>query len=175
MLALHGSPGSGKTTLSRVMALALREADVPHAVVDLDDLAMVYPEQPRSFARENLRAVWPNFAGIPGLRLIVPTVLADEAEVHELRAVVPGCRLIVCELTAPEHVLKERVMAREPDDYWQRRLCAFVDLFHSRDDLGRIRDFQVSTHNRSEEDAALEVAGRAGWVYVTVRAGRKVA
>ena len=99
VLALHGSPGSGKTTLSRVMASQLRAADVPHAVVDLDDLSMVYPEQPRPFARENLRAMWPNFAGIPGLRLIVPTVLADEQEVRDLQAVVPGCRLIVCELT----------------------------------------------------------------------------
>lgn len=89
VLALHGSPGSGKSTLSRVMGLQLREADVAHAVVDLDDLAMVYPEQSRGFARENLRAMWPNFASVPGLRLIVPTVLADEAEVHALRAVVP--------------------------------------------------------------------------------------
>ena len=164
VLALHGSPGSGTSTLSRVMASQLRAADVPHAVVDLDDLSMVYPEQPRPFARENLRAMWPNFAAIQGLRLIVPTVLADEQEVYDLQAVVPGCRLIVCELTAPEQILKQRVTAREPTPYWQQRLCDFVDLFHSRDDLARIRDFQVSTHNRSEEEAALDVAQRAGWL-----------
>ena len=67
------------------MASQLRAADVPHAVVDLDDLSMVCLEQPRPFARENLRAMWPNFAAIPGLRLIVPTVLADEQEVYDLR------------------------------------------------------------------------------------------
>ena len=108
--------------------------------------------------------MWPNFAAILGLRLIVPTVLADEQEVYDLQAVVPGCRLIVCELTAPEQILKQRVTAREPTPYWQQRLCDFVDLFHSRDDLARIRDFQVSTHNRSEEEAALDVAQRAGWL-----------
>ena len=108
--------------------------------------------------------MWPNFAAILGLRLIVPTVLADEQEVYDLQAVVPGCRLIVCELTAPEQILKQRVTAREPTPYWQQRLCDFVDLFHSRDDLARIRDFQVSTHNRSEEESSLDVAQRAGWL-----------
>ncbi len=145
------------------MSELLRDADLAHGVVDLDDLSLVYPWPQRSFARENLRAIWPNYATIPGLRLILPSVVADAAELVELRATVPCSRFLVCELTAPESVLKERVTAREPNEFWQQRLSEFVDLFHRRTDLAGIRDFQVSTHDRSIEDSAREVIERAGW------------
>jgi len=35
---------------------------------------------------------------------------------------------------------------------------------HARNDLDKIRDFLVSTHERSEEDAAREVIEKAGWL-----------
>jgi hypothetical protein len=66
-------------------------------------------------------------------------------------------------LTAPEAVLKTRVTAREPNEYWQGRLCDFVDLYHRRNDLTRIRDLQVETHGRSVDEAAREVIEKAGW------------
>ncbi len=163
VLVLHGSPGSGKTTLSRVVSELLREADLAHAVIDLDDLNMVYPSPPRSFARANLRAIWPNYAAIPDLRLILPSVIADQEELEHLRGAVPGSRFVVCELTAPEAVLKERVTSREPNEFWRQRLRGFVDLFHARSDLEEIRDFWVSTHDRSIEESAREVVEKAGW------------
>src|SRR5215471_15959304 len=134
-----------------------------HAVIDLDDLCMVHPYPRRSFARENLRAIWPNYAAIPNLKLVIPSVIADEEELGLLRAAVPGARFVVCELTAPEAVLKDRVTAREPNEYWQSRLRDFVDLYHRRTDLPTIRDFQVSTHDRSVDEAAREVVEKSGW------------
>ena len=163
VLVLYGSPGSGKTTLSRAVSELLREADLTHAVVDLDDLSLVYPAPPRSFALANLRAIWPNYSAIPGLRLILPSIIADQEELEQLLAAVPGSHLSVCELTAPEAVLKERVTAREPNEFWRQRLLAFVDLFHTRSDLEAIRDFCVSTHGRSVEESAREVVAKAGW------------
>jgi chloramphenicol 3-O-phosphotransferase len=162
VLVLHGSPGSGKTTVARAVSELLREAELAHAVVDLDDLNMVYPWPPRSFARDNLRAIWPNYAAIPDLRLVLPTVIADKHELVQLREALPGARLVVCELTAPEEVLKERVTARDPNEFWQQRLRDFVDLFQARSDLRGIRDFHVSTHARSVAESAREVISRTG-------------
>jgi len=163
VLVLHGSPGSGKTTLARVITELLRTADVANAVIDLDDLNMVYPDPPRSFARDNLRAIWPNYATVPDLKLLLPSVIADEEERALLQAAAPGSRFVVCELTAPEPVLKQRVTAREPNEFWRDRLRDFVDLYHRRDDLEKIRDFQVSTYGRTEGEAAREVIEKAGW------------
>ena len=81
----------------------------------------------------------------------------------QLRAALPGSRLIVGELTAPEAVLKERVTAREPNEYWQNMLRSFVDLYHRRNDLARIRDFQISTYDRSVDEAAHEAIDKMGW------------
>jgi hypothetical protein len=106
VLVLHGSPGSGRSTLSGATADPLRESGLANAVIELDDLTMVYPDPERSFARNNLRAIWPNYAAIAGLRLVIPSVIADEDERVQLRAAVPGSRFVICELTAPETVLK---------------------------------------------------------------------
>lgn len=163
VLVLHGSPGSGKSTLSRAIAELLRAADVANAVIDLDDLSLIYPHPGRSFARDNLRAVWPNFAAVPHLKVVLPTVVVDEEELGQLRAVVPGSTFVVCELTAPLVVLRQRVSTREPNEFWQDRLRSFVDLYHRRTDLARIRDFEVATHGRSVNDATQEVIEKAGW------------
>jgi predicted kinase len=163
VLVLHGSPGSGKSTLSRAIAELLRSADVANAVIDLDELSLIHPHPGRSFARDNLRAVWPNFVAVPHLKVVLPMVVADEEELGQLRAVVPCSAFVVCELTAPAAVLKDRVTAREPNEFWQGRLQNFVDLYHRRTDLARIRDFQVTTHGRSVDDAAQEVIEKAGW------------
>jgi hypothetical protein len=132
-------------------------------VIDLDELSLVHPSPERSFALDNLKAIWPNYAAIPDLRLVIPTVIADEDELVQLRAAVPGSRFVVCELTAPEAILKDRVTAREPNEHWRSVLRNFVDLYRQRSDLATIRDFQVSTHDRSISEAAREIIEKTGW------------
>jgi hypothetical protein len=163
VLVLHGSPGAGKSTQAQAISERLREAGTAHAIIDLDDLSLIFPSPGRWFAQENLRAVWPNYAAVPRLKVIVVTVLADEGELTSLRAAAPSSTLVVCELTAPLAVLKDRVTAREPNEFWRSQLEYFVNLFHGRDDLARIRDFEVSTHDKTLADTAREVLTKAGW------------
>jgi energy-coupling factor transporter ATP-binding protein EcfA2 len=128
VVALHGSPGSGKTTLSRAISELLRTADTPNAAIDLDDLSMIYPDPRRSFARDNLQAIWPNYAAVPQLKVLIPSVIAAEQERELLHAAASGARLVVCELTAPGSVLKDRVTSREPNEHWRTTLRDLVDL-----------------------------------------------
>jgi predicted kinase len=163
VLVLHGSPGSGKTTLSRAVSELLGAAGKANAVIDLDELSLIYPSPGRSFACDNFKAIWPNYAAVPQLKVVIPSVIADEHERDQLRAAVAGARFVVCELTAPEAVLKNRVTAREPNEDWQQNLRDFIDLFHRRTDLTQIRDFQVDTHNRSVDETAREIIEKARW------------
>jgi chloramphenicol 3-O-phosphotransferase len=163
VLVLHGSPGSGKSTLAAAIAERLRVADLAHAVIDLDEISLVHPHPGHGFALRNLKAIWPHYAAVPGLRLIVPSVIADEDELVTFRAAVPCDRFLVCELTAPRPVLEERVLAREPNEFWRERLRYFLDLYGARTDLDRIRDFAVSTYDRPIDEAAREVIAKAGW------------
>lgn len=148
--------------MSRAIAEWLWAADVASAVIDLDELGLVHPK-PRSFERDNLVAIWPNYAAIPGLKVVLSGVVADEEELKLLRDAAPASTFVVCELTAPVAVLKDRVTAREPTVSGQRHLRDFVDLHSRRTDLARIRDFHVSTHDTTVEEAAAAVIEKAGW------------
>ena len=162
---LHGSPGSGKSTLARWLSEALRAEDVPHGVIDMDELSLVHPYPGRFFPRENLRALWPNYlAAVPDMKLIIPMVFNDEEEVELIRAAVPGARLLICETTAPIEVLKERVSEREPTEEWAESLRRWIDVYHARSDHERIRHFQVVTYPATVDDSVREILEQMGWL-----------
>jgi GTPase SAR1 family protein len=163
VLVLHGSPGSGKSTLARAIAEDFRESGIAHGVIELDQLGLIHPYPAGWFALSNLRAIWPNYAAVPNLKMIIDTVVADEDALHQLGDAMPGSRIIVCELTAPIHVLKARVTAREPNEFWRTALRDYVDLHHGRTDLERIRHFLVSTNEKPIAGTAREVIEKAGW------------
>jgi uridine kinase len=163
VLVLHGSPGSGKTTLARAVTERLCQTNLANALIDLDALSIVYPHQGRSFSRANLRAVWPNYAAVPDVRLLLPLVVVDHDDLLELRQVTAATRFMVCELTAPRKILERRVIEREPNEFWRSTVLEYVAMYHRRDDHATIRDFQVNTGTRSVEEATVEVIRRCGW------------
>jgi predicted kinase len=164
VLALHGSPGAGKSTLARALALTLAQSNIPWGVIDMDELSLIDPYPGRHFPRENLRAIWPNYvAAVPDIKLIIPTVFADEQEVELLRAVLPGARLLICELTAPVEILKQRVTEREPTEEMAAGLRRWVDVYHARSDRERIRHFQVPTYPASVDESVRQILRLAEW------------
>jgi adenylylsulfate kinase-like enzyme len=163
VLVLHGSPGSGKTTVAEAIAERMRQQNVASALIDLDALNIVTPEQGRHFSRANLRAVWPNYAAVPNVRVVLPVVVVDRDDLAELKEITAPARFIVCELTAPRDILEARVVRREPNHYWRTRLVDLVALYHRCDHHPEIRDFQVATHPGSVQDAADDVLRLCGW------------
>ena len=163
VLILHGSPGSGKTTQGGAVAEQLRQATRPHAVIDLDDIGIIPPPQGRGFSHQNLKSIWPNYTVIPDLKVIIPTVIADADDYRSLTGAMTAAKIMICELTAPVDVLKERVTVREPNEYWQDRLQNWVDVYQQRDESQSFGDFSVSTDGRSIEDTAKEIVAKAGW------------
>jgi hypothetical protein len=127
----------------------------------MDELSLIHPYPGRFFPRENLRAIWPDYvAAVPPIKLIIPTVFADEREVELLRAVLPGARLMICELTAPIEILKQRVTEREPTEEMVVGLRRWVDVYQAQSDHERIRHFQVTT---SPATVAESIARSVGW------------
>jgi adenylylsulfate kinase-like enzyme len=163
VLVLHGSPGSGKSTVARALFEQLRVAEQPVAVIDPDELNLVHPDQGRAFWQRNLRAIWPNYTAMGDLRAIIPTVIADGEDHRRLREALPASRFIVCELIAPMPILKERVRAREPNEHWKQELEKWVDVYHQRDESQRFGDFRVATHVRSVDETAAEILDQTGW------------
>ncbi len=163
VLILHGSPGSGKSTLAGAIAEQLRESNQANAVIDLDEISLIYPPQDHSFALRNLKAIWPNYAAVPDLKVVIPTVIADREDHRMLLDAVHGAKAMICELIAPESVLRERVLAREPNEYWQNRLLKWVGIYHQRDESQKFGDFQITTHDKSVEDTAQKIIEKAGW------------
>jgi hypothetical protein len=130
----------------------------------MDELSLIHPYPGRFFPRENLRAIWPDYvAAVPSIKLIIPTVFADEREVELLRAVVPGARLMICELTAPIEILKQRVTEREPTEEMAVGLRRWVDVHHDRTDHERIRHFQVTTSPATVAESVAEIRRLARW------------
>jgi hypothetical protein len=157
VLILHGPPGSGKSTLARGVSEHLREAGETHAVIDLDELNIVYPGQGSNFLMRNLKAIWPNYAALPHVKVLIPTVIPDREWYETFIDATPAARRTICELIASERVLKERVTRREPNAFWQERLRNWVDVYLQRDDNQRFGHFQVTTDRMSIEEAVREI------------------
>jgi predicted kinase len=164
VLVLNGSPGSGKSTLANEIAEQLRELGVAHAVIDVDELARTYPEQERSFQWDNLRSIWPRYATLPNIKVVLPVLLDTEEDLRQLRAAVPATKFTICELTASESALKERVTAREPNEYWQSKLRGLVDKYNQRKQNERFGDFRINTEEGSIVDTAKRILQNVAWL-----------
>lgn len=169
ILVLNGSPGVGKSTLTRAICGHLNTAKAANAVIDADEIALVFLhdgrpfEWKKAFMWRNLAAIWPNYAAIGDIRVIIPAIIDDETNLEAFKAATPGAKRTICELTAPAEILKQRVAERDPDD--AQRMHGLIDRYHQRkqDNSRKYSDFEVSTHNRSVEEVMAEILTKAGW------------
>lgn len=164
VLILNGSPGSGKSTLASAISDMLRKQGASHAVVDLDELARVYPESTtRNLKWQNLAAVWPNYQNANVQRVIIPVLIDTADDLQTIKAATPSKSFTICELTAATSTLKNRVIEREPNKYWQDKISGLVDNYEQRDKSSKFADLQVSTDDKTIDEAAKEIINKLGW------------
>ena len=167
LLVISGSLGAGKSTVLSEASDLLAEAGVPHAAINLDALAVMHPRADphgEGLAFANLAAVWPNYAAAGVARLLIARVVEDRADLDRYRAAVPGAQPVVCRVTAPLAVMRERLRIREPGMFLPVALARAEDL-DAILDRARIEDFVVDNGpGRAIGDVAREVLERAGWL-----------
>jgi tRNA uridine 5-carbamoylmethylation protein Kti12 len=61
LLILNGPPAAGKSSLAKALAEHLRTNKIKHAIIELDDLARIYPLSLIDIMYKNLAAIWPNY------------------------------------------------------------------------------------------------------------------
>ncbi|MFH8348838.1 hypothetical protein [Streptomyces sp. NPDC018045] len=128
ILVLCGAAGVGKSTTAYEVSRRLGRADVPHALIDTDQLDQVHPWPPpglgpSELSRRNLAAVWANLADVGHTRLILTGVfVALERELAWIAAAVPGAGITSVRLTADVSTLECRVRRREIDSQAEGQL-----------------------------------------------------
>ncbi len=167
LLALNGAPGTGKSTTTRAISEYLGAAAIPHAVIDVDELALIFDgrsfDQKKAFMWRNLAAIWSNYIDVGDIKIIIPLVIDNDTELEAFKAATPGAERIMCELTAPAGVLKQRIAEREPGS--QETMFKLIDHYdqHRQANIGKYADFEVATDDKNIAETVAEVIAKAGW------------
>jgi hypothetical protein len=168
VLLITGPVGVGKSTVLFDAARLLRQASVPHAVVDLAQIGAAWPAPPDDRWQErlihrNLACVWSNFRDAGAETLLLARVLEDRSLLRHIEAAVPGARITVVRLRASKEVLEARIRRREGgrDPSWYLDVAAYlVDVMEQSE----VAEHVVTNEQRSVAEVATEVLRAAGWL-----------
>ena len=167
VLVITGPVGVGKSTIAAEAAWLLRQADVPHALVDLDRIEQSWPvpaDDPGNerVSHRNLACMWANFRQAGADRLIFARVLETRSLLRRVTAAVPGAQITVVRLRAPLAVLHERIRSREASDpdWFLDAATHTAEVF----EWAHVEDHLVDNENRPATAVAKEVLHRVGWL-----------
>jgi len=167
VLVITGPVGVGKSTIAAEAAWLLRQADVPHALVDLDRIEQCWPvpaDDPwnERVSHRNLACMWANFRQAGADRLIFARVLETRSLLRRVTKAVPGAQITVVRLWAPLAVLHERIRSREASDPdWFLDAATYTAEVFKR---AQVEDHLVDNENRPATVVAEEVLQRVGWL-----------
>jgi len=166
---LTGTVGAGKTTTAHALGALLRRADVPHAVVDLDALAVAWPSPAHDpfqldLTLRNLRDVARHHREAGAVRLVLAGVLEDPLD-RPRYAAAAGAPLTVCRLRPDLSTVAARLRGRHGEDRdaldWHLHRSGELDGLLAAAAVG---DVVVDVTPRQSPAAVAEAVARAlGW------------
>lgn len=165
VLLIAGRSGAGKTTVAYEVAEHLRQHDVPHALVDGDDLDAVYPPaEGSSLAEANLRAIWRNYRALGHDRVIFVNTVSVLESAMILRAVGDDTEIIGVLLTATDDTATARLQAREVGSTLEVHIERSVAAATMLDDAAPAWVHRVPTDGRSVPEIATAILQLTGWL-----------
>ncbi len=173
---ITGPAGIGKSTLTWALGDALAEAQLPHAIIESDELDRVFPKPDaaqldslapgaRDISQINLAALWANYRALGHTRLIMSGVMLHVGfDKRWIQAAIPNAAITVIRLRAADATLLERLDRREigagRDAQIERSLRQARRMgTEQQGDL-----LIVETDGRSPAELAADILARLGWL-----------
>lgn len=163
-------PGrSGKEPVLQEANFLLIGAGIPHATVELEDIARYWGPRPAEqrtrpdVAYQNLAAIWGNYSAAGADRLLLSLLMERQADLDPVHKVIPDARITVVRLHAPLAVIEERLRSREIAARLEEELSA-ARWWVSRLEGSTFADYVVDTGSRPPRQAAAEVLRTLGWL-----------
>jgi adenylylsulfate kinase len=168
VLVITGPVGVGKTTVATSLSELLGQANLAHALIDLDWLRWCYPSPPDDpfqleLGIQNLAAVWSHYQAAGAARLILVDVVETRATLHSYQTAIPHAKTLLVRLHADLTILHQRLAGREVGASlaWHQQRAAELTTLMER---ARLEDLLVDTMDRSALDIAGEIIARTGWI-----------
>lgn len=163
LLILDGPPAVGKSSIAKAMAEKLKACDICHAVIEMDELARVFPSSLMEVMYKNLAAIWPNYEVLGDIKIIIPTYM-QAGELELVADAAPAKRTTICEVVAPYEESVERITKREINEADRQRHIDYIKGYSANKTPEDHITFRVINSARSVEDAAQEILDKLGWL-----------
>jgi DNA polymerase III delta prime subunit len=163
LLILDGPPAVGKSSLANAIAYELRRNEIRHAIIEMDELARIYPLSLVGIMYKSLASVWPNYEALGEIKIIIPTYM-QLGELEIITGSAPAKRVSICEVVAPYSESAKRISEREANEATRRRLLAYLDNYPNNRTPEEHIDFTVANFNRPIDQAAQEVINKLEWL-----------